>query len=215
MMNRLVKRRTYKVIGDPAAPVPAPPQDHVKFQTILSVAGNAPFHYACGRQHQGEQKSPVPWRAHVLDAVQCRTLMHKLMENGDASKVPAMLAASHYLVQVTWLPDHAADNPASSASKDIVFAGTLRNMEHLAAAAAFTQSLLLAAEEEDYRTYWSSGGALRGGKVFEWLGIPANQLLIGSVFFFPQDTGSSQIKAGAMRDKRGDVTQWSRHVSIS
>ena len=87
-------------------------------------------------------------------------------------------------------------------------------MEHLAATGAFVQSLLLAAEAEGFRTYWSSGGPLRKKPVLDWLGIPENQILIGSVFLFPEDVGSAEIKPGANAERRGAVSDWSRWCKI-
>ena len=140
--------------------------------------------------------------------------MGKLIDNGDATKVPAMLAAADYLLQVTWLPDPESGPVQPAESPELVFSGTLRNMEHLAAAAAFAQSLLLGASSCGYKTYWSSGGALRKPQVFEWLGIPDNQILIGSIFLFPGETGTADVKPGAMAEKRGSLADWSKPVSI-
>lgn len=213
MFDALANRRTFKVLGDTDAPLDVRDQESSKMEMLLEAAGNAPFHHGCERRHQTGLKSPVPWRAYYLDASRCRALMRRLIESGDATKVPAMLAAADYLIQVTWLPDLQPDESRTSDDPAIKFSGTVRNMEHIAAGSAFIQSLLLAGENQGYRTYCSSGGALRGPEVFGWLGIPADQLLLGSVFLFPEDVKDAETKPGAMADKRMSLGDWSQAIT--
>ena len=137
-----------------------------------------------------------------------------MIRSGDATKIPNMLAAACGLLQVTWLPDEGTIKGDVTAKDAPVFDGTLRNMEHIAAASAFVQSLLLAADAQGFRTYWSSGGPLRGGEVFSLLGIPDTQLLIGSVFLFPADPKDADVRPGALANARGEVGDWSRIVEI-
>ena len=185
MLDGLKQRRTYKVIGDTANPSPASPVTIEQLDELMTIAGNAPVHYACDRIHLGELTSPVPWRCYKLDGVSCRQLMNDLITSGDATKVPNMLAAADYLLQVTWLPDAGTIVDPKPEKDQPSFVGTLRNMEHIAAASAFIQSMLLAAQTEGFKTYWSSGGPLRSPETFKKIGIPDTELLLGSIFLFP------------------------------
>ena len=145
----------------------------------------------------------------------CRSLMQERIDGGDVTKIPNMLAAAQFLLQITWLPEPGtiASDPVSKDAA--VFEGTLRNMEHIAAASAFTQSVLLAADNAGFKTYWSSGGPLREAKFFSRLEIPQNQLLLGSIFLFAGVQRKSEVKSGSLADKRGYLDDWSRWVDIS
>ncbi|MGI9351116.1 MAG: hypothetical protein ACR2O3_06105 [Rhizobiaceae bacterium] len=215
MLNSLSKRRTHKVIGDPANPENAGQEQNSLMQRLLEAAGNAPFHYACDRQHQLEMSSPVPWRAYILDTENCRNLMAELLASGDTTKIPNMLAATRFLVQVTWLPDPGTLQGEPMEKDQPDFEGTQRNMEHIAAASAFIQSLLLAAIDAGFKTYWSSGGPLRTRKMFRRLCIPENQMLLGSVFLFPDELKNGEIRPGAMVAARGGVSDWSRSLQLT
>lgn len=212
--DKLAARRTSKVIGDPDAPVVKPFIGQDRVDDLLTAAANAPFHYACDRLHKTELTSSLPWRAYKLDSRTCNDLSQRLLAGGDTTKVPNMLAAADYLVQVTWLPDEGTILNRSAGKDEAAFCGTLRNMEHIAAASSFVQSVLLAAEGEGYMTYWSSGGALKSIEVFDHLGISHHELLIGSVFFFSREENHREIKPGALREARGALQAWSRWCQI-
>jgi len=214
MLELLAARRTTKMIGDPENPLVSDGVDSQILENMLSAAGNAPFHYACDREHQVNLPSPVPWRVYSLSAVGCRALMKRLIETGDTTKIPNMLAVSAHLFQVTWLPDPGTVKQGVYAKEGGVFDGTLRNMEHIAAASSFAQSLLLAGGAHGFKTYWSSGGPLRGKQICDWFGIPGNQILLGAIFLFPQSSGNIEIKPGALAEKRGCVDDWSRSAEI-
>jgi nitroreductase len=201
------ERRTSKVLAD--EPLPAVSAREA-VEEVVATAGWAPFHKAAARVHQesGVLTSIVPWRFHLLDAPACRALRQVLLERGDKSKVPRMLAAATALVQATWLP-----NPPKEAAAGL-FEATEENMEHVAAAGAAVQNLLLAATARGFRSYWSSGGALRGAEAFGWMGIPAGEILLGSVFLFPADTGDAEVAPGSHRDRRGAPTDWARWVDL-
>ena len=199
------RRRTDKVLGEPQSALPIGNYPHEQIDEFLKTAGNAPFHYASHTTHHKELSSCTPWRAYKLDATGCRKLMDAMIHSGDTTKIPNMLAAADYLLQITWLPDPQDENEKC----ETAFMGTQRNMEHIAAASAFTQSLLIAATDAGFRTYWSSGGPLRSDKVFSMLDIPVGEILLGSIFLFPQDVGNSEIKAGGMHDRRGALEDWS------
>ena len=179
---------------------------------MLADAAWAPFHYPSDKSHRGVLESPVPWRFYKVDSAGCRKLMQALSApDSGAGKITAMLAAADALIQVTWLPDSSADPTLATGP---AFEGTQRNMEHIAAASAAVQSLLLLATGHGFKTYWSSGGVLRNQDVFNKLGIPLREKLLGSVFLFPQDVGNAEIKPGSWRDKRGVVSDWSAWCDV-
>jgi len=178
---------------------------------ILGCAGWAPVHLTASMSHRenNELNSILPWRFYVLDANACNGLREILVSHGDHTKVPQMLAAASALIQVTWLPD-----PLTEHSGELLYAPTLENMEHIAAGAAAIQNMLLAATAREIPTYWSSGGALRGVEVFAWLDIPETEILLGSVFLFPQEVGDVEVVPGKLRDKRGNSDQWVRWINF-
>lgn len=201
------ERRTTKVLAD--APLPAQ-TDRATIEALAEIAGWAPFHKPAAREHlEGASgASIVPWRFHLLDAAACRTLREHLLARGDRSKIPRLLAAATALVQATWLP-----NPASG-PVDGLFEATQANMEHVAAAGAAVQSLLVAATARGIPSYWSSGGALRSAEAFGWMGIPAGEILLGSIFLFPAEHGDAETSPGAHRERRGTAREWSRWIDL-
>ena len=208
-------RHTVKVLADG----PAPARDRrALVEALVETAGWAPFHRPAAAGHRGVLPSPVPWRFYVLDAAACRALREALGEAG--SKVAGLLAAADALVQVTWLPDPPGADPAAGATADPaagattgLFEPTLANMEHVAAAGAAVQNLLLAATAHGLPTFWSSGGGvLRSPDVFARLGIPAGETLLGSVFLFPEDTPVEARGLSKLRQTRGPASDWSRWV---
>jgi len=214
IIEKLNVRRTYKVIGDLNNPVKSSSVDQENIDEILSACANAPFHYACDRTHKAEMPSSVPWRVHKLNVLDCNQLGKFLIDAGDTTKVPNMLTAAVYLLQVTWLPDEGTIINRDAGKDDEAYKGTMRNMEHIAAASAFIQSLLLAGEEKGLMTYWSSGGALKSEKVFDYLTIPTRELLLGSIFFFSKEVAHAEIKQGAMKDARGNLEDWSKWCEL-
>ena len=201
-------RRTSKVLAE----APLPVEDlRTVIEELVAVAGWAPFHYAAARAHleAGGLPSIVPWRFHVVDAAGCRALRETLLARGDRSKIPKMLAAAAALIQVTWLPSLIADEDAAP------FAATEVNLEHIAAAGAAVQCLLLAATARGIGTYWSSGGPLREPEAFGWMGIPSGEVALGSVFLWPAETGDAPVVPGAHRERRGSPEAWSRWVALA
>ncbi len=215
MIEKLNARRTYKVIGDLEAPITGNILEISAIDELLSASANAPFHYICDRIHKTELSSSVPWRVHKLQADDCNKLKDFLIASGDVTKVTNMLAAAEFLFQVTWLPDEDTIIDREAGKEEPAFVGTLRNMEHIAVASAFTQSLLLAGEEQGFMTYWSSGGALKSADTFKYLKISLNELLLGAIFFFPKDVQHAEIKSGAMKEARGTIDDWSKWCDIS
>lgn len=207
-VDRVIRaRRTTKVLADVALPAV---DARRTVEELVAVAGWAPFHKPAARVHlePGGMTSIVPWRFHLVDAPGCRALREVLLERGDRSKIPRLLGAAAALVQGTWLP-----NPPRGPVEGL-FEATEENMEHVAAAGAAVQSLLLAATARGIPTYWSSGGVLRGAEAFGWLGIPAGEILLGSVFLFPAEHPGAEVNPGAHRDRRGAPSDWSRWVEV-
>ena len=205
------QRRTTKVFSD------SPLENSTNRQLIgelIETAAWAPFHLPAAAEHlrTGGLDSPVPWRFYLLDSAACRELRERLLAAGDTGKLPRMLAAATAMIQVTWLPNPRIRLAAAPA--DELFEPTVANMEHIAAASAAVQNLLLAATARAVPSYWSSGGALRGAEAFAWLEIPATEIALGSVFFFPADLTGLETAPGKLREKRGATSQWSRWVSL-
>lgn len=200
-------RRTVKVLADEAFP---PSDARAVVEALVATAGWAPFHRVAAREHlEGALASVVPWRFYLVDADGCRALRGALLARGDKSKIPRMLATATALVQATWLPNPARGGHAG------LFEATEENMEHVAAAGAAVQNLLLAATARGIPNYWASGGALRGPEAFGWMGIPAGEILLGSIFLFPEETRGAEVNAGSNRDRRGAPSDWSRWVELA
>lgn len=205
----IAQRVTSKVLGDIDQPLEPTGLEREEIDAWLAAAGNAPFHYQAERLHREKLTSQVPWRMYKLDANACRELLSELKISApEAGKILNMLAACDALVLATWTPDQCDDD-------HLMFEGTERNMEHIAAASAAVQNLILLATEAGYRTYWSSGGVLRTPAVFERFDIPLCEILLGAIFIYPDDVGSSEIKEGKLKDARGELEDWSRWVSAS
>ncbi len=205
----LTARKTTKVMFDPDSPA-APETDRDTIESLIALAGWAPFHKPAHRQHWRGTRTIEPWRFYLADARTCRRLIGFVQANAEkVGRVPQMLAAAEALILATWLP-----NPRENGDEggdDGLFEPTMANMEHIAAASAAVQSFLLAATERGLTTYWSSGGYLRDAATFDYLGIPTEHILLGAVFVFPND-GGERIPGG-MRDKRSSHAGWSRWVT--
>lgn len=206
--NVIRARRTTKALSP--APLPTGSLDRAAIEEIVAAAGWAPFHRPAAKTHsEGALTSSQPWRCYLLDAEACRSLRQRLVDAGDATKVPQMLAVANCLIQLTWLP-----NPSVSSAANQLFEPTIENMEHIAAASAAAQNILLAATARGIPSYWSSGGALRSANVFRFLDIPETEILLGAIFLFPSDLSGIETTLGAHRDKRGDREDWSRWVEL-
>ncbi len=211
----LTARKTTKVMFDPDNPA-APDTDRDTIESLVAVAGWAPFHKPAHRVHWRGSRTIEPWRFYLADAATCRRLIGFVLAGAEKpGRVPQMLAAAEALVLATWLPNpperDGEREGEGEAGLDGLFEPTMANMEHIAAASAAVQSFLLAATERGLTTYWSSGGYLRDAATFDHLGIPAEQILLGAVFVFPND-GGERI-SGGLRDKRSERAAWSRWVT--
>lgn len=203
------KRVTTKVLAEHALPT----KDlRGLVQQLLSISGMAPFHRPCDPSHRDVSDLPgiEPWRFYALDAEECRKLRERVPAE-NAGKIPAMLNAADALILATWLPNPIPDTLTTRDER--LFDPTLANMEHIAAASAAIQNLLLLATEQGMDTYWSSGGVLRSNEVMERLGIAAQEILLGAIFLFPQDSLGAPRVASKLRGQRTAAESWSRWVS--
>ncbi|MCR9246886.1 MAG: nitroreductase family protein [bacterium] len=181
---------------------------------ILETAGHAPFHFRAADEHRvGALSSAVPWRCHALLSSTCRKVIDWAQrEEMTVGKMNNMLAAADACVLVTWLPD-----PPRDATAELAFQGfepTLRNMEHIAAASAAVQNLLLLATDRGFSSYWSSGGMLRSEPAYDLLGLDRKEVLLGAIFLFPAEIGDADAKPGKWRDERGALDTWCRTVEL-
>lgn len=175
----------------------------------IKTAGWAPFHFP--RKVDGIAE---PWRAHVLwhdDVKKAATYLRD--ELNVTTKEPRLAAGCSALVLVTWLPEFY-DLESQSASKLDREDQLKRDEEHLAAASAMVQNLLLMLTAHGMGTYWSSGGKFRGSEMFAYLGIPNHERLLAAVFIeYPEMMDDSkERKAGSQRNNRCE--EWVREVSI-
>lgn len=215
-------RKTVKILRDPDACADSPAELDAQMrqmvQEMIEVAGWAPFHkFAHEQMHrQGALASGVPWRFYAMEKSACCALLAHLRDQAQTqpgskwekaweTKLPRLLAGCNAAVLVTWLPDPAANGGLPEMTE--------RNIEHLAAASAAVQNLLLAAQARGLHNFWSTGGILRDGDVFESLGIPRNQMLLGAIFLAHPDQPVDEIELGSLRDKRGAPETWSQWVS--
>lgn len=204
--------RTFKVMGDLNTPTPIPQGFTQRIEQAMQVASHAPYHYPANSVHlNSSMDSPVPWRFYALQQKDCLNLAEHLIANGDVSSENAgiirMLAAAGSLVLTTWLPEpsHLPDRILEH-----------KNTEHIAAASAAIQNLLLAATARNVQTYWSSGGALSSKTCFYLCGIPSREKLLGAIFMFPQAAVRSlEAKPGSLRNKRGEPDQWRTWRTLS
>ena len=205
-------RKTEKVLCQPedAKPVPAEVDAMRRPQVMgaIQTAGWAPFHFARTPQ------IAEPWRAYVLWQDQAMKTAHHLRDElGDQTKVPLLLAGCSAAVIVTWLPefDGPSEKPRSAAVRQ---EQRIRDEEHLAAASAMVQNLLLILTAHGMGTYWSSGGRLRKPEVFDYLGIAEEERFLAGVFIeYPEMMDPAKDrKPGSHRDKRSAA--WMREIVI-
>jgi nitroreductase len=203
-------RRTRKVLGHLHSPATIPHGFTEKVEEAVRIAGWAPFHFPANKIHrQSELDSCVPWRFYALDQASCLTLAQRLLDNSagnvtEDSTIIRMLAAAGSVVLSTWLPEPKTTELALH-----------MNEEHLAAASAAVQNLLLAGEARGIQTYWSSGGVLASSQCFDLCNIPTTQKLLGAIFMFPPQTDSSMdVHEGKLRNRRGTPDSWRTWISL-
>ncbi|MCA9193134.1 MAG: hypothetical protein KDB03_15270 [Planctomycetales bacterium] len=208
------RRTTVKVFSECDLPVV---NNRASVDRLIGLAGWAPFHRSCDASHRnGELSGLEPWRFYGLDAADCR-LLKKKIPSENAGKIPLMLAAAQSLVLATWLPNPCSQFQANSQFRDeSCFAPTLANMEHIAAAAAAVENLLIAATADGITNYWSSGGVLRSPEVFRLAEIPEREILLGAIFLFPSNAIEQTTRVGSkMRAERSPAAGWMRWVSLA
>ncbi len=204
----LRERRTTKVLATAVSGVDySAPEREIGDKIVRSAiedAGFAPFHY--DRNQDGISE---PWRFYIVPNDQCRLLASKLAQwypdMKPTNKLPAMLSACGCLVLVFWLPQF--DQPADDKQIRI-------DEEHLAAAAAATQNLLIALTARGLKTYWSSGGFFRTNDMKLRLGIATKQKLLSAVFVdYGAETGVEFI-GGKQHANRQPYSAWTTTVSV-
>ncbi len=210
-------RKTVKALGDIRNPTHVPEDFPQKVQTAMNLAGWAPFHYPAHSTHiNRNMSSPVPWRFYSLNKKNCLRLAHSIMdspelETDESSKIIRLLASCGSLVMVTWLPEPDESTRASDPARR-----THIDEEHIAATAAATQNLLLAAKAQGVDSYWSSGGVLKDWECFDMCGIPVKEKLLGAIFMFPEQLNNDEldIREGGLRDRRGSPDEWMSWIDI-
>jgi len=210
-----LRRKTVKVLAQDAFPTA---DCRAVVQRVMAAAGWAPFHKICSADHRSDQPLAgiEPWRFHALDADACRSLRTRVVHHEAAGKIPAMLASADAMIMATWLPNPSSTGSATTSDSE-AFEPTLGNVEHIAAASAAVQSLLLAATAAGFETYWSSGGVLRSRELFDYLNIPAQQRLLGAIFLFPHyvpRNAKVEIAESKLRGERHPASHWSRWVEL-
>lgn len=205
-------RKTSKILSK------SPLQDEADrnvLESLVFAAAHAPFHYVAAASHRAKltDHAPEPWRIYILHRDVCRAVRKWLIDRNDKTKVPEMLATADMVLQVTWCPTRLEETPEPE--EDDRYDASLTNMEHIAATGAAIQNILLSATEEGVPNYWSSGGPLRTREAFMLLGIPRDEILLGSVFFFPRNIETNPevtVFPGKMRERRSFGRSWCRRV---
>lgn len=209
------RRQTWKVLAPVDQPILHSPETLQRgdetLKQAIATAGWAPFHY--DRAVDGVKE---PWRVHVLNQSACRALASDFpgmfSDIKPSNKLPGMLSACGALALVTWLPQfsHGAGNGGGDFAKEKQIQ---IDEEHLAAASAYVQNLLLLLTAEGLGSYWSSGGQFRTAKMFEHLNIPTTERLLAAVFVDYEPDGSAADRiSGKLRQQRSAANRWARWI---
>ena len=130
-----------------------------------------------------------------------------------------MLSACGALIITTWLPQFRGKNQQLEGVQNSI--GLPKQItiddEHLAAAAAMVQNLLLLLTANSMGTYWSSGGQFRTPAMFEKLGINQDESFLSGVFVeYPSTLGESVERiSGKQRNNRSQDHAWLREVQLN
>lgn len=211
LLSALIReRKTTKVFGLPEQPVRLSSDVALRFdqqvRAATAAAGPAPFHFA--RNIEGVAE---PWRATTLWWETCRTLAAELPglcpDLKPGNKLPAMLSACGAVVLVHWLPA-TADEIAEPGKREET------NFEHLAAASAYVQNLLLLLTAAGLESYWASANLLDTGAVKQRLDIPLGWKLLAAIMVgYPlTETAALERAGGGNRAKRSPPEAWSREL---
>lgn len=214
-LTRIVrKRRTFKVMGDVDAPVLIDGPTAEKYRAIVlesvKSADSAPFHY--DRQCDNV---PQPWRVNILWHDSCQQVAanfyHWFDDVKPGNKLPSMLSACGACVLVSWLPQFS-DSDAQDAGLSMIpkVKQIQIDQEHLAAASAYVQNLMLLLTAANMGTYWSSGGQFRTRAMMDRLLMAAPRQLLAAVFVeFPKtNTNEIQRVPGKLAEARSRSEAW-------
>lgn len=204
------ERKTTKVFGSPECPLhlPADVAQHWNDRVRLAIAaaGPAPFHFARNLDGVAE-----PWRVTTLWWEACRELAVEIPQLcpdlKPGNKLPAILSACGASVLVHWLPA-GAEEIAEAAKREET------NFEHLAAASAFVQNLLLLLTAAGMESYWASANLLDRPEVKQRLRVEPSRKLLGAIMVsFPlPEIASLERAGGGNRSKRSPAGNWSREL---
>lgn len=223
VLSRIIKaRKTQKVLGDVDHSIQFTKENveyyNGKVIDSIKTAGWAPFHY--NRAHEDLAE---PWRVHVIWHENCRIIASRFedwfSDVKATNKLPAMLSACGALIIATWLPQFRGKAQQLEGVENSI--GLPKQIkiddEHLAAAAAMVQNLLLLLTANSMGTYWSSGGQFRTPKMFEKLGISSDELFLGGVFVeYPETTSESVERvSGKQRNNRSQDHAWLREIRLT
>ncbi len=221
-LSKIIRaRKTLKVLGDVHQPVCFTNDDvekhNQKVIDAIRTAGWAPFHY-----HRDRDGLAEPWRVHVIWHEHCQALARSFHDwfpdAKPTNKLPSMLSACGALVITTWLPQFRRKSQQLDAAQSSI--GLPKQItiddEHLAAAAAMVQNLLLLLTANSMGTYWSSGGQFRTPKMFEKLGIDKGESFLGGIFVeYPSTLGEAiERVSGKQRNNRCQDQAWLREVQL-
>lgn len=208
MLEALAARKTVKLFA-PAGVTPSGTLTRERIDVWMDAAGNAPFHKPSHPDHDKARgvRAREPWRVTKLDAAACQKMIAQMHADGlEADKLVSMINGAEGMAIVSFLPNP----PETELGHKQDFEPTFDNMEIIAAAGAFCQSVLLASESDGYSSYWSSGGDLRKAWGADYLGRGNAEVVIGALFFFPAQTPEgAEVGFGSLADKRSSVSDWS------
>ena len=215
-------RKTTKILSESPWPLSLSfNEQNELISELLELASFAPYHHKCAQNYREESQelaSCLPFRFYALTTRDCRKLAELIKEQQiNAGKVTQMLHTADILFLVTWLPEpNSTSDDLSSIEEEQKFEGTRKNMEHIAAASAAIQNILIGATAKEIPTYWSSGGVLRKNPLRDYLNIPFDEILLGSLFLFPNNSTQSNAKVieGHLRNEGKRLDTWSKRVDL-
>ncbi len=223
VLSRIIKaRKTLKVLGDVNRSVQFTEENaelcNQKVIDSIKTAGWAPFHYNRDKNGLAE-----PWRVHVLWHEDCRNIANNFRDwfpdVKASNKLPAMLSACGALIITTWLPQFRGEDQQQEGVQNSIGLPkqTTIDDEHLAAAAAMVQNLLLLLTANSMGTYWSSGGQFRTPEMFDRLGINRSELFLAGVFVEYPGTVDESVErvSGKQRNNRSQEHAWLREIQLT
>jgi nitroreductase len=194
--HAITHRRTRKIL-DGTGPDPA--AFEVAVRESIRVAGHAPFHY------MRTPEVPEPWRFTVLFR-QALLAFRARMGDALAGKLPAILEGAGAMVTLSYLPE--TDETRIPL-----------DWEHMMAAGAAAQNLLVATEARGIGSYWCSAKFMATDEALRAAGIPGDERYLGTLFLgvpLPPEKEAVLGIAGKMREKRTPPDAgWCRILSAS